>query len=552
MGATWEALSGVSEEGERSVREDRPLDPRRWRRSLFDALLTHSRERHAAVAIEDQEGVSLTYRRLVLASLVLGRKFTQTTVRRERVAVMLPNVNAAAVTFFGLLAYGRVPAVLNFTAGIDDLRAAAASVEARTLVTSRRFIENAKLEDKLAALQAVLTIIYLEDVRESVGLVDRLRGLLALRRRQASRRTTSDPDDIAVILFTSGTERQPKAVALTHANFLANIEQVQACIDCTDQDVMLNALPVFHAFGLMAGLLLPLMIGFRCVLLPSPLQYEAVAKQARKSGATILIGIDTFAAGWARAAEPGDFDTLRLMVLGAEKVKDATRKLWAERCGIEVLEGYGVTEAAPVVAVNRPGRNRIGTVGPLLPGIETRLEPVEGIDAGQKLFVRGPNVMAGYYFPQQPGVLHPPKDRWHDTGDIVSVDEAGAVAIVGRAKRFAKVAGEMISLAAAELLMREVWPDGEHAVVAVPNPRKGESLVAASTAAGLTVDILRARARRLGASDLMIPNRIISLEALPLLGSGKTDYVSLEKLATQHAIGQGRGLDGEPGGPPAQ
>jgi acyl-[acyl-carrier-protein]-phospholipid O-acyltransferase/long-chain-fatty-acid--[acyl-carrier-protein] ligase len=529
--------------------ERRPLDPARWHRSLFDALIENARRKPEAAAIEDQDRSPLTYKRLVLASFVLGRKFAQVTGPGERVAVMLPNVNAVAVTMFGLFAYGRVPAMLNFTAGIEDIRSAIASAEARKLVTSRRFIETAKLDAKIEALKGEVEILYLEDVRESAGLVDRLVGLLRSRRpEKVHRRFRGSPDDIAVILFTSGTERRPKAVALTHANLLSNIEQVQVSIDCTEDDVLLNPLPVFHAFGLTAGMLLPLVIGFRGVLFPSPLQYEAIPKLARETGTTILIGIDTFAAGWARAASPDDFRSLRLMVLGAEKVKDATRKLWLDRCGIEILEGYGVTEASPVVAVNLPGQNRIGTVGPLLPGIEMRLEPVEGIEVGEKLIVRGPNVMAGYIFPDKPGVLHPPPDGWHDTGDIVTVDEAGAIAIVGRAKRFAKVAGEMVSLAAAETLLREAAPDGDHAIVAVPDRRKGESLVLVTTMPGLTVSSLRTRIRDLGASDLMVPSKVILVDALPLLGNGKTDYVSLEKLAAGSGAksGGGRGRKAEP------
>jgi len=512
------------------------LDRAKWQRTLFEVMIEHARKRPAAAALEDQERQPLTSRRLLLGALVLGRKLAAISDKGERVGLFLPNVNAVGVTFLALHAYGRVPAMLNYTSGITDLTAAARSAEVKTVVTSRRFIDAAGLGDKIAALAERLKIVYLEDVRASVGLVDRLRGLAQSYRAGAFyRRHAGTPDDIAVILFTSGTERQPKAVALTHANLLANIHQVQLRIDCTDRDVMLNPLPVFHAFGLTAGLLLPLVVGFRGLLYPSPLHYDEIPKLARDSGATILIGIDTFAAGWARASDAGDFRTLRLMVLGAEKVKDSTRRLWQERCGIEILEGYGVTEAAPVLAVNVPGQNRIGTVGPLLPGIDMRLEPVEGIQHGAKLLVRGPNVMAGYIFPDRPGVIVPPPEGWHDTGDIVTVDEAGAITIVGRAKRFAKIAGEMVSLATIETLLREKWPAAEHAVVAVPSERKGEALVAISSSADVTVDSMCSAARAAGISELFIPSKVITVEALPLLGNGKTDYVSLERMAAERS-----------------
>ena len=509
-------------------------DPSRWRRTLFDVMIEHARARPSAAAIEDQEREPLTYKRLMLGALVLGRKLAAITDKDERVGVFLPNVNAVTVTILGLHAYGRVPAMFNYTASVNDLIAASTSVQAETVITSRRFIDAAALQDKIATLGERLRVVYLEDVRESVGLFDRLRGLLqSYRAERVYRRYRGNPDDIAVVLFTSGTERQPKAVALTHANLLANVHQAHLLIKCTDDDVMLNALPVFHAFGLTAGLLMPLVIGFRGLLYPSPLHYDEIPKLARDSGATILIGIDTFAAGWARAAGPDDFRSLRLMVLGAERVKDSTRQLWLDRCGIEILEGYGVTEASPVLAVNLPGQNRIGTVGPLLPGIEMRLEPMEGIEDGAKLHVRGPNVGAGYYFPDRPGVLVPPPDGWHDTGDIVTVDEAGAITIVGRAKRFAKIAGEMISLATIEALLRETWPGGEHAVVAVPSERKGEALVAISNSADVTVDSMCSAARAAGINELLIPNKVVAVDALPLLGNGKTDYVSLERMAVE-------------------
>jgi len=510
----------------------RPVDPKRWDRTLFEALIENAERKGKSPAIEDQERNPLTYNRLVLGSLVLGRKLAERTKPGERVGVLLPNVNAVAVTFFGLNAYGRVPAMLNFTAGATGLVAAAMSVNANIVVTSRRFVEQAKLEQKVAALAKALTIVYLEDIREEVGLFDRLRGLTQARRAaQVHAQHKSPPDDIAVILFTSGTERQPKGVALTHANLLSNIEQTNASIACSGEDVLFNALPVFHAFGLMAGLLLPLVVGFRGVQYPSPLHYEEIPKLAREVKATIMIGIDTFAAAWARSSKPGDFDSLRLMVLGAEKVKDATRRLWKERCGIELLEGYGVTEASPVIAVNRPNDNRIGTVGPPLPGVEVDLKPVEGIDAGQKLMVRGPNIMAGYYFHDRPGVLVPPPGGWHDTGDIVTMDEDGAITIVGRAKRFAKIAGEMVSLSVVEALVTDADPDGVHAVVAVPDPRKGEALVVVTTNAALSVDSVRKAARSAGVTELLVPSRIVGVDEMPLLGNGKTDYVSLERLA---------------------
>ncbi|MCW5696011.1 MAG: AMP-binding protein [Bauldia sp.] len=514
---------------------DRPLDPARWRRTLFEALTENALRDGRAIAVEDQERQPISRHRLVLASLILGRKLAALGRRGEKMAVLLPNVNGVAVTLFALFAYGRVPAMLNFTAGIADLEAATASVEAKTLITSRRFVESAKLEDKVAALGRTLSVVYLEDVRAGIGFFDRIRGVLAARNPdRVHRRHRPDPDDVAIVLFTSGTERQPKAVALTHANIIANVEQCLRVLGCSEADILLNPLPVFHAFGLTGGLLLPVVRGFRALLYPSPLHYEEIPKLAREAEATIIIGIDTFAAGWAKAAKDGDFASIRMVVLGAERVRDATRQAWRERFGIEIQEGYGVTEASPVLAVNRETDNRPGKVGQLLPGVEMRLVPVEGIAAGERMHVRGPNVMAGYYFPDAPNRLEPPPDGWHDTGDIVTLDADGFITIVSRAKRFAKIAGEMISLTAVEAMVNEAWPDHASAVVAIPDPRRGEAIVIITTAAAMTRQSLLPTARRIGLADLAIPDRIISIEALPLLGSGKTDYPALERIAAAH------------------
>lgn len=514
----------------------RAVEPARWNRTLFEALIETAHRRKHAVALEDQDREPITYDRLILASFVLGRKLADITRANERVAILLPNANGVAVAIFALFAYDRVPAMLNFTASAIDLDAACRSVEATTIITSHRFVDAANLSAKLAAFSAGRKVVYLEDVRESVGLAARLKGLWDARHAEKTYAPfRAKPNDVAIVLFTSGTERQPKAVALTHANMLANIEQVQASIDCLDDDVMLNPLPVFHAFGLMAGLFLPIVIGFKGVLYPSPLHYDEIPKLAKEVKATIMVGIDTFAARWAKSAGPDDFKTIRLMVLGAERVKEHTRELWRDRCGIEILEGYGVTEASPVVAVNRPDHNRPGTVGPFLPGIEMKLEDMEGITSGKRLHIRGPNVMAGYYFPSEPNRLRPPPEGWHDTGDLVKIDADGYVTIVSRAKRFAKIAGEMVSLTAVEAFIVAAWPDYAHAVVAIPDDRKGEALVIITTAHELTRDSILRTARAQGSTELAVPDRILVVEDLPLLGNGKTDYVSLERLAAEKA-----------------
>jgi acyl-[acyl-carrier-protein]-phospholipid O-acyltransferase/long-chain-fatty-acid--[acyl-carrier-protein] ligase len=509
----------------------KPLDRQGWNRTLFEALIDVSR-RVKGIALEDPERNPLTRKQLILASFVLGRKLVAETKAGEHVAVLLPNVNAVAVAIYALFAYGRIPAMLNFTAGEGDLQSACRGIRAKVVLTSKRFVESAKLQAKIAALHGQARIVYLEDVRESIRLADKLVGLMKSRApRLAYRAAKAKPTDVALVLFTSGTEQAPKAVALTHANFLANVEQALSLFDFTERDIMFNPLPVFHAFGLLGGLFLPLVAGFHTFLYPSPLHYDAIPRLFRDLKATILVGIDTFAAAWARSAGAEDFKTARLVVLGAERVKDSTRQAWREKFGVDVLEGYGATECAPVIAVNPDSRNKPGTAGKLLPDIDVRLQKVEGISEGARLVVHGPNVMAGYYFPDQPGVLRPPKDGWYDTGDIVSIDEDDYVTIIGRAKRFAKVSGEMISLAAVERFVQEAAPEHHHAVVSIPDPRKGEALLLITSAPEITRTWLLTSAKRLGVNNFLVPDKVHVVEALPLLGSGKVDYGAAQRIA---------------------
>jgi acyl-[acyl-carrier-protein]-phospholipid O-acyltransferase / long-chain-fatty-acid--[acyl-carrier-protein] ligase len=314
---------------------------------------------------------------------------------------------------------------------------------------------------------------------------------------------------------------------------LANAAQAAARIDFGRTDKVFNVLPVFHSFGLTVGLVLPLVSGVRVYLYPSPLHYRLIPELVYGSNATILFGTDTFLAGYARAAHPYDFRSLRYILAGAEPVKEATRRVYMEKFGLRILEGYGVTETAPVLAINTPMFNRFGTVGRLMPGMEARLEPVPGVDEGGRLFVRGPNVMLGYLRAENPGVLEPPPEGWHDTGDIVTIDEDGFVAIKGRAKRFAKIGGEMISLAAVEALASELWPDAPSAAATVPDPRKGERLILVTQKAGATRGAFQAFAKARGASDLMIPAEVLVIDRLPLLGSGKLDHAAVTNLVRE-------------------
>jgi acyl-[acyl-carrier-protein]-phospholipid O-acyltransferase/long-chain-fatty-acid--[acyl-carrier-protein] ligase len=502
------------------------------RTTLFGALLD-ARDRFGRnrEALEDPERQPLTFGRLVLGAVVLGRKLAAVTAPRERVGVLLPNVQGLALVIFGLNAFGRVPALLNFTAGLKNLKAACEIAGIQTLVTSRRFIDQAKLEEVAEALGDGRRVVWLEDVRKSMTSVDKVFGLFnALRARGLHARAGVTPDDPAVVLFTSGSEGLPKGVALSNANLVANARQVKAHAGevLTEADTFFNPLPMFHSFGLTAGLLTAVLNGMKSVLYPSPLHYRQIPKLIAGTGATVLLATDTFLQGYARAADESDLKSVRLVIAGAERVKDETRRLW-DRHGTTILEGYGATECSPVIACNLPDINRPGSVGPFLPGLEYRLDPVEGIHEGGRLAIRGPNVMLGYLDASKPNGIAAPEGGWHDTGDIVTVDD-GLVTIRGRAKRFAKIGGEMISLAAVEVMVQGLWPEHNHVVVALPDARKGEQIVLVTDKAEADRDALLAQAKAQGMPELWVPKAVL-VAAIPVLGSGKIDYVATAEMA---------------------
>ncbi|MCX5496941.1 AMP-binding protein [Kaistia dalseonensis] len=510
-----------------------PLDPRRWNKTLFQMLLdARARFGGKRIVMEDVQRKPLSLDRVIIGAFVLGRVFAKRTRPGECVGLLLPNVATVAPAFFGLTAFGRVPAMLNFTAGPKNLLVACKAAEIRHVITSRRFVAEGKLEELIAAIGAHVEFIWLEDIGKSVGTFDKLLGVASsMLSRFVHAASKAKPDDIAVMLFTSGSEGVPKGVALSHANILCNVEQFLRTLELSAEDSLFNPLPVFHSFGMTVGLIAPFAIGMRVFFYPTPLHYKQIPPIVAESGSTILIGTDTFAGGWGRMGEKKDFEKLRLVVLGAERIKDQTRTLWRDKFGIELFEGYGATEAAPVISANTPLYHRDGTVGRLLPGMSYRIEPVAGLDEGGRFWITGPNVMQGYLRDSAPGKLERTPDGWHDTGDIVSVDAEGYITIRGRAKRFAKIGGEMISLAAVEAYASQVWPDNIHAVVAVPDERKGEQLVLVTDRVDPDREALVGSARLHGIPEIMVPKRIVTVEALPMLGTGKTDYPAIIEIA---------------------
>lgn len=503
-------------------------------RAVIDSLRLHG-PKH--IIVEDIQRAPLRFRQLITRSFILGSALAGMTRQGESVGILLPNTTATLVSFLALQAYARIPAMLNFTAGIRNILTACATAEVKLVITSRRFIESAELQEVAAALSGELELLYLEDLRERIGPFSKVIGLLCARLPALSHRLLAgdiSADDTAVILFTSGSEGAPKGVALSHRNLLANRAQIRVHIDLTTQDVILNALPVFHTFGLTGGVLLPLLEGTRIFLYPTPLHYRIIPELCYEISASVLFGTNTFLAGYARHAHPFDFFNMRYVVAGAEKLQEETRRLWMDKFGIRLLEGYGATEASPVIAVNTPQACKAGTVGRLLPGIKHYLEPVAGITRGGRLVISGPNIMKGYLFYGNDGELVPPWSPrgpgWYDTGDIVEIDDDGYVHILGRAKRFAKIGGEMVSLTAVEELAAMTWPDHVHAATVRHETRRGEQIVLVTTCEQATRKELTAMARTQHLPELLLPREIRHHPEIPVMGSGKTDYHAIQEL----------------------
>jgi acyl-[acyl-carrier-protein]-phospholipid O-acyltransferase/long-chain-fatty-acid--[acyl-carrier-protein] ligase len=497
---------------------------------FLDAMDIHGRGRRV---LEDMKQIEYSYGDLLKMILALGRAGEKITRPGEHVGLLLPNLAATLALMLGLSARARIPALLNYTAGAEGLRNACTAGRIGTVISSRKFIETAKLEATLAGLEGI-RLIYLEDLAAGIGLFDKLWVLLASRVPRWIEAPVQ-ADDPAVVLFTSGSEGKPKGVVLSHRAILSNIAQIRSVIDLSVADKFLNALPLFHSFGLTGGTLLPLMSGARLFLYPSPLHYRVIPELAYDRNCTVLLGTGTFLGNYARFAHPYDFYRLRHVIAGAEKLSDAVRATWFEKFGIRILEGYGATETAPVISVNTPMAYRGGSVGQLLPGIEARLMPVPGIDNGGLLHVRGPNVMSGYYRFEKPGELEPPSSDagsgWYNTGDIVEIDADGFLHIRGRVKRFAKVAGEMISLEVVEKLAVAASPTGQHGATTRSDAQRGEAIILFTTDGALTKERLQEAARAGGLPEIAVPREIRVVEALPLLGTGKVDHVTLKKMA---------------------
>lgn len=502
--------------------------------TIFSALL-EARTIHGGkhTVAEDLERKPLSYNALITQSIAIGNALKKISETEENIGIFLPNSAKSLSVIFGLQLFGRVPAMLNYSTGSSGMVSACKTAEVKTVLTSRRFIELGKFTTDAEALEKQVKLVYLEDLVKSISELDKLQALVQSKTIDFwYKHQQLKPESTAVVLFTSGSEGTPKGVALSHTNILANHKQLVSRINFNPQDVVLNFLPMFHSFGFTVGTMLPVLNGMTTFFYPSPLHFSVIPEIAYEIRATIMFGTNTFLAAYAKKAHGYDFYNMRYVVAGAEKLQESTRQVWAEKFGIRVLEGYGATETAPVASVNTPLEFKQGTVGRLMPGMQYKLEEVPGIEDAGQLHLYGPNIMQGYFLADNPGTLVPTESiygkGWYDTGDIVNIDEEGFVSIRGRSKRFAKVSGEMVSLAAVEQLAANAWPDAQHASASLPDPKKGEQVILLTTQKGATSKQLHSLSE--GVQAISLPKKVFVVDFIPMLATGKINYSEVTKL----------------------
>ncbi len=499
--------------------------------NVLEAVIQSARQRMGSVAMQDATYKQLSYRELLTGVKVMTNQWHGCLGNAPHVGILLPTTNAFPITLLSLWAAGKSPAIFNFSTGIPTMLACANIAGVKQIITSKLFLERAKLNVQ-PMKDAGIEFIFLEDIKAKIGWWQNLSAMLTLSSIPQSE-IRNPQSTTAVILFTSGSEGVPKTVALTHANLMSNIRQMLSVMDLTDKDRIFNPLPLFHSFGLTVGLLLPLVRGIYTFLYPSPLHYRVIPALFYDLDCTVFFGTNTFLNGYARKARSYDFRSLRYLFAAAEKLQEATANNWSRRFGVRILEGYGATECSPCVTVNTLIHPNFGSVGRFMPGMEHKIESVEGVTEGGRLWVRGPNIMRGY-LNVEANAKFQEGDGWYDTGDIARVDEDGYVYILGRLKRFAKVSGEMVSLTAVEEALAGGFPQYglrcQIAILTLPDPGRGEMLLAVTNEPKLQMDEIRAVLKTKGLSNLSVPREIKYVKYIPMLGTGKTNHRELQKL----------------------
>jgi acyl-[acyl-carrier-protein]-phospholipid O-acyltransferase/long-chain-fatty-acid--[acyl-carrier-protein] ligase len=464
----------------------------------------------------------ITYSKALIASLILAEKFKKYT--KGFLGIMIPTSAGCAFSILGTLMSGRTPVMINYSTGAaNNAVYAQKKCNFETIVTSKALLEKINCP-------VVDGMVFIEDIMEEISSSEKLKAALISKlpvKLILKMIHSGHEDDNIVILFTSGSEKDPKAVQLTHRNIASNIRSFSKVMKMYDKDIMLANLPYFHVFGLTVNLWTPLYFGMTIVSYANPLDYKMICTILREEGPTVMVGTPSFLWGYLRKSEPGDFRSVRLIVSGADKCPDVHRREFLEKHGITLYEGYGATETSPVISTNTPEHNKPGSVGKVLPDVKVRIENYETgnectIDEVGRIMVKGDLVMKGYLDDFEETSMRI-RHGWYDTGDMGFIDEDGFLWHAGRLKRFVKIGGEMISLVKVEDVLQKILPESVScSVVEVLDALKGVKIVAAVTQKVDERKILKQMSEQL--PNIALPKQFIVIEDLPKMGSGKVDF----------------------------
>ena len=472
--------------------------------------------------IDKTTGKSINYSTALIGALILCSKFKK--YDKGFIGIMIPTSAGCALATAAALMSGRIPVMINYSTGAEaNAKYAQKKCKFKTIIASKALLEKVECP-------VIEGMVLIEDIMESVTTGEKLKAALKSKLPVSMLLNSihhGDENDTIVILFTSGSEKDPKAVQLTHRNIVANIEGFGDYIGITSDDILLANLVFFHVFGLTIDLWVPLYYGMTMVTYANPLDFQTISKIAHEEKPTIMVGTPSFFWGYLQKSEPGDFKTLRLMVAGADKCPDALREGYMKKHGVTLLEGYGATETSPVISVNSHEFNRPGSTGRVIPGVQVRIENFEtGEECATrevgKIMVKGDSVMKGYY--DDPELTaNALKDGWYDTGDMGFFDEENYLWHAGRFKRFAKVGGEMVSLVKVENTLEKCLPEGVSCcVVEVMDEKKGSYIVATVSQEVNKTEILRKMMDEL--PIIALPRQFIVISELPMMSTGKIDF----------------------------
>lgn len=475
----------------------------------------------------------ISYKQALIGSILLARKFVKLAADEKYLGIMLPTSAGCGLSMIGALMGGKIPVMINYSTGAaDNARYAQNKCGFKTIITSKALLEKINCEP-------VDGMVYIEDLVAGFGTLKKAGAALKSAMPASlfwSGLNKGEPQDTAVILFTSGSEKAPKAVELSHRNILSNVDAAGEAFHKTDQDVMMAILPLFHVFGLTVTFWLPVCYGMTVITYANPLEFKNVARFIKDEKPTILVGTPYFLAGYIKHARPGDFESIRLAVVGADKMPAALQRQYEQEHGVPLREGYGATETSPVISANRIDNHKTGSIGLPMPGVEVRIIDVdsgEELPVGRegKIQVRGELVMKGYLGDVEETALRI-EAGWYETGDMGLIDEDGFIWHKGRLKRFIKIGGEMVSLVAVEAVLEKLLPEEVSCcAVEVPDKKRGATV---GVAVDVDVDqneLMSQLADKLPA--LSLPRHIVKLEELPKMGSGKVDFRTTTQLVVE-------------------